>query len=106
MNLKLTGRLVSQAYFNMTYEIFLVVFPQNKVPAHWSMWILEPDGAVEGKIIHAIGSPFHGYKLKIKSHNISKTIRRYHWILLGHIYDDWLPWLDSKAGVLPLLALV
>jgi hypothetical protein len=101
MNLRLTGRLVSQAYFNMTREIFLVVFPQNKVPAHWSMWIPESDGAVEGKIIHAIGSPFQGYKLEIKSYNISKTARRYHQISLGSIHDDWLPWLDSKAGGVP-----
>jgi hypothetical protein len=32
------------------------------------MWIPESDRAVEGKIIHAIGSPFQGYKLEIKSY--------------------------------------
>ena len=64
------------------------------------MWIPESDGAVEGKIIHAIGCPFHDYKLEIKSY-ISKTIRRYHQISLGSIHDDWLPWLDSKARGVP-----
>ena len=87
----------------MTREIFLVVFPQKKVPAHWSMWIPAFDGAVdvEGKIIHVIGSPFHGYTLEIKQYNISKTTRLYQQISLGSIHDDWLPWLDSKAGGVP-----
>ncbi|KAH9209330.1 hypothetical protein DL95DRAFT_466891 [Leptodontidium sp. 2 PMI_412] len=85
----------------MTREIFLVAYAQPRVPAHWSMWIPECDGAVKGKKIHAIGNPFQGYFLEIKSYDISKTTRAYQQISLGSIHDDWVPRLDSKAGSVP-----
>jgi len=82
----------------MTRELFLVVYHEKqKVPAHWSLFVPHKDGDVQGKIIHAVGSPFQGYQLEIKEYDISKTKKRHEKISIGSIHDDWLPHLDSKA---------
>jgi hypothetical protein len=65
------------------------------------MFIPSQDGQVQGKIIHAVGSPFQGYQVEIKDYDISKTKKRYEKISLGSIHDDWVPWLDSKAQGVP-----
>ena len=82
----------------MSRELFLVIYPETKpVPAHWSMFIPNADGDVKGRIIHAIGSPFVGYKVEIKEYDISKTKKSYKQISLGSIKENLLPQLESKA---------
>ncbi|KAL2075352.1 hypothetical protein VTL71DRAFT_295 [Oculimacula yallundae] len=93
------------SHIKMTRELFLLVYHANgkvPVPAHWTMFIPHTDGAVTGKKIHAVGSPFIGYRLEIQEYDISKTRRVFEKISLGSIDEGWLPHLNSKAeGVKP-----
>lgn len=52
---------------------------------------------MQGKIIHAIGSPFRGYQLEIKEYDFELTRKNYEKILLGSIDERRVPHLDSKA---------
>jgi len=84
----------------MARELFLVVYHENtRVPAHWSIFIPHTNGGMIGKVIHAVGSPFQGYKVEIKeSYDISKTKKTYEKISIGSINEIWLAHLDSKAA--------
>ncbi|KAF2820363.1 hypothetical protein CC86DRAFT_120101 [Ophiobolus disseminans] len=81
------------------HEVFLVVYPgSGNVPAHWAMLVPIQSGAEHGTKIHAIGAPFIGYTVEIKSsYDLSKTRRRNVKISLGYVDETKLGSLEEVA---------
>jgi hypothetical protein len=84
-------------------EIFLIVYNEKRAaPAHWSLFIPHQNGTMLGKIVQAVGSPFHGYDVEIKpNYNLAATRKLYEKILLANVKESSLGAIESKASEVP-----
>lgn len=89
----------------MVYYVSLVIYHdggRKRVPAHWAILVTPREDKLEGRVYHAIGSPFHGYSPDIKeNYNLAATKRRHTLVSLGHIDDAKLSSFDETARSIP-----
>jgi hypothetical protein len=81
----------------MVLYVYLIVYHERRnVPGHWAILVTNTENGLDGQVYHAVGSPFHGYRVEVKpSYDLSRTRRRYTLVFLGCVDDSWL---DELAG--------
>jgi hypothetical protein len=81
--------IIPSPFTKMPRTIYLAIFSNSKFkPAHWALWLLNPNHPQTGKLIHVTGNPATGFFLEFaRNYNLENESRIYQVLPLAQVDD-------------------